>query len=253
MKKNTKKIKNKNTDYSVYTMNLSERMISLLAGGAGGTAAGAVLFGNSFLCAAAGAAGVAAGLRAGRDYFRKKRDRMLMLQFRDFLESLSASLSAGQNVQTAIESSGRDMQIQYGENSMIAGEICTIINGIKNGRTAEEMFDDLGVRSARHDIKCFADTFSVCNRTGGNMKQVISGAHRIISEKMQMQSEIASIASKGKNDLRIMTCLPFVIIPMMNMLGGGMNGTSSAAVRAAGAAVIALAYAAGSRIADIKI
>jgi len=253
MKKNTENLKDKNTDYSVYRMNISEKILSFLAGTAGGTAAGIVLFGNTFLCAAAGAAGAAAGVRAGRNYFRKKRDRMLMLQFRDFLEAVSSSLSAGQNIQSAIESSGQDMKIQYGDGSMIVREINTIINGIKNGRTAEEMLAGFGSRSAQRDIKCFADTFAVCNRTGGNMKHVISGAYRIISDKMQMQADIAAIASKGKNDLRIMTCLPFVIIPMMNMLGGGMSGSSSVAVRAAGAAVIALAYLIGSRISDIKI
>lgn len=244
------------TDYSVYCMSLSEKLMSLAAGAAGGTAAGFIFFGPTLLCAAAGAAGTAAGIRAGRNYFRKKRDRILMIQFRDFLESVSVSLSSGQNISDAVNSAGQDMKSQYGADSMIFKEISAISSGMRNGHTAEEMLSDFGRRSCQHDIKCFSDTFSVCYRTGGNMKQVISGAYRIISDKMQMQSEIAAAASKGKNDLRIMTCLPLIIIPLVNSLGGtvpGHSGPADTAVKAAGAAVIAAAYILGMRLTEIKI
>ena len=256
-----KKEKNSKRDnipenYSVYSMSTNEILISLVLGAAGGAAACYVFFNSGLACIFASAACAVAGIRAGRKHFRKKRDKLLLVQFRDFLEALSASLSAGQNISGAIRAAGDDMAVQYGKDSIIAKETSLIVNGMVNGRNAEEMISDFACRSNQKDIQCFADTFEICNRSGGNMKKIISSAHRVLSDKMMIQNEIETLAAKGKNDLRIMTCLPLLIVPMLKFLGGGGIGENSlinVAVRLIAVIIIIAAYIIGNIIADIKI
>lgn len=244
------------TDYSVYRMKVPEKIAGAAAGAVTGYTVLSIFFGITpvGLIPAAGCA--AAGVKIFRKYLKNRRDRELLIQFRDFLGSLSSSLSAGQNISGALVSSGDDIEMQYGAESLMASEIRQIITGMKNNMRAECMIDDFAVRSGQKDIRTFAETFSICSRTGGNMRNVIMRTSGMLSEKMQTESEISVIASKGRNELMIMTLMPLLIVPVLRTLGeSGVTGNNpvTVAVKLLGIAVIAAAYAAGRKITDIKI
>lgn len=254
-KKYNKGILGTGTDYSFYKMTCSETALVCCASVIAGVLAFGMFFGFSFLALIFGAVIAVVMQRPGTEYFKKKRNKNLLIQFRDFLESLSSSLSAGQNISMAIKSAGNDMVQQYGEEAMMSQEVMMITNGMENNYTAEDMFIDFAQRSHQRDIMSFAETFQICNRTGGNMKNIIKATYKILSDKMAMEAEIATTASKGKNDLLIMTCMPFIILPMMKSLGGDMaaNNMINVTVKVIGAVLIAISYIIGSKIAQIKI
>ena len=244
------------TDYSVYRMTTVQKALSFAAGTAGGIAAYCIFFGAGIPMAAAGVAGGIAGLKYGRGFFKKRRDGELTMQFRDLLESLSSSLSAGQNIPGAIASALDDLSQIYGEKSLIVRETEMIVDGMRNNLSPEELFDDFAERSGQRDIRTFADTFRVCNRSGGNMREVITRTSGILSEKMQTEKEIDVIASKGRNELMIMTAMPFLIVPMLKNLGESAvsgNNIVTVTVKIVGAAVIGAAFLAGRKITDIRI
>ena len=88
------------------------------------------------------------------------------------------------------------------------------------------------------------------------MREVIIRTTRILGEKMQTEKEIGVIASKGRNELIMMTVMPFVIIPMLKTLGEDAvsgNNLATVLIRIAGAVIIAGAVLAGKRITDIKM
>lgn len=243
-------------DYSIYRMSRVQILICSAAGAAAGISAWCVFFGAGFHALASVIPGVLAGIRTGRKYFGEKRKKELVCQFRDFLDSVAASVSAGRNVTGAIQAAGDDMRQIYGENGIITRETALIVNGMRNNINPEELFLDFARRSGIKDAEIFADTFCVCNRTGGNMRDVILRTTRILSEKIQTENEIEVIASKGRNELMIMTAMPFIIIPMLKTLGeSGVSGNNpvTIAVRAAGALLIVLSCLAGRKITDIKI
>lgn len=255
MKKCRNKISGRITDYSVYRMRPPETALCISAGAIGGYIVFYIFFGISVIGLTVSAAGAAAAVFAGRKYFKEKRNANLMIQFRDFLESISSSLLAGQNISGAIHSAYDDICMQYGDNSLMAQEILIITNGMKNNINAEELINDFAVRSGQRDIRTFAETFKICSRTGGNMRKVISETCRTLSEKMQIQGETQVIASKGKNELRLMVCMPLVIVPMLKTLGESSvsgNNAVTVAVKVIGAAIIIVSYIIGSRITDIK-
>lgn len=240
-------------NYAACGLSKKEAAISILSGAAIGYIVFCIFFGVHISGLIFVFIGAIFGQMTGKKYFQKKRCKNLHIQFRDFLESVSSSLSAGQNISGAFKSAYDDLELQYGRNSMMASEVRLILDRTLNGCTIEESLSDFAIRSADKDIMTFSETFKICNRTGGNMRDVISVTYRTLSEKMQINSEIETLASKSKNDLRIMVCMPLLIVPMLGTIGDSGNTSVTIIVRLIGAIIILASYIAGSKITEIKI
>ena len=103
-------------DYHIYMMDRNEKAAAFFIGLAAGVAVVYIFFRSL-------PAGLAAGIIAGikiqpffRQYLLEKRKQELLLQFRDLLETLTASYSAGSNTREAFQDAIGDMSDIYGEN-----------------------------------------------------------------------------------------------------------------------------------------
>ena len=78
----------------------------------------------------------------------------LLYQFRDMMESLSASYSAGKNTQGAFLDACGDLIGIYGEKADIVKELKLIVDGIYNGQSVEEMLSNFAARYRKfcHDL-----------------------------------------------------------------------------------------------------
>lgn len=94
----------------------------------------------------------------------EKLKNKLKLQFRDMLESLTASFSSGSNVQNAFQAAYEDLNMQYEKKDYIVVEMQEILNGIAQNINIEDMMRNFGDRSGNEDIRSFADVFEVCYR-----------------------------------------------------------------------------------------
>lgn len=151
--------------------------------------------------------------------YRKNRlDKMtnaLKQQFRDMLESLSASFSSGSNLQNAFEAALNDLTMQYSDKDFIVKEMKEIINGIKQNINVEVMLSDFGVRSGNEDIISFADVFSVCYKKGGNMNSVIHRTHNVISDKLTVADEIQTKLTSNKMQHNVMSIMPIAVVALL--------------------------------------
>lgn len=184
------------------------------------------------------------------------RQKKLLMQFKDFLESLSASYSAGKNTQNAFKDAHKDMIELHGDNSYMSAELEIIELGIENGFNIEELLNNFSYRSSVEDIKSFADIFKAGNRTGSNMKAIIAQTKDIINDKIDIEMEMDTIIIEKKTELYIMLAMPFIIILALNSLG---DSTFSAFVainviiRIFVFIVILAAFLIGKKIIDIKV
>lgn len=191
-----------------------------------------------------------------KKYIIINRQKKLLMQFKDFLESLSASYSAGKNTQNAFRDAHKDMVELHGDKSYISAELEIIELGIENGFNIEELLNNFSYRSSVEDIKSFADIFEAGNRTGSNMKSIITQTKDIINDKIDIEMEIDTIIIQKKTELYIMLAMPFIIILALNSLG---DSTFSAFVainviiRIFVFIVILAAFLVGKKITDIKV
>lgn len=241
-------------DYNVYHMSVPDRFAGYMIGALGAAAGAYIFFGSVMASVIFGAAAGFFSVKKYKGHLLDKRRKSLLLQFKDLLESLNNSYSAGRNTADSFYGAKTDLEMQYGEDADIVREVAVINSGVQNGFNIEEMLHDLGVRSGLEDITSFADIFEVSNRLGGDLKKAVSESYDIIADKIEMEIEINTLVASGRNELNIMAVLPFAVVMMMNATSDTeTGGFINIAAKSVGIIMILIAYAIGLKLTKIKI
>lgn len=242
-------------DYHIYTMTLADRLAAAGLGAAVGIAVGYVFF-NHWLTALILTAAAGIGLQKPfGEYLKRKRLKKLLLEFKDLLETLTASYSAGQTTARAFEDALHEMSELYGEGADIVQELKMIHAGLQHNYNIEDLLLNFAARSGLDDVDSFANVFEVCNRKGGNLKQIVGETRSVINDKIEIEMEIQTMVAASRNELNIMMVMPLLIMFTMRGLGDSMTGNSvmNVVVKLIALGIFAGAYALGSKLVDIKL
>lgn len=243
-------------DYYIYHMSYTDKAL----GGALGFLAGffvcMVFFRNIFISLTAGMILIPLGMRKYRDYLKERRLRSLLFQFRDMMESLTASYSAGKNTSDAFQDACADMINIYGEKADIVKELECLVSGLYNGQNIDDLLSNFASRSHLDDIESFATIFEVTNRYGGNLRKVVGETRQIISDKIETEMEIQTLLTANKNELNIMILMPLLIMLMLDGMGNMsivQNTPVNVVTKCAAIVLFILAYLMGQKIVNIKV
>lgn len=240
--------------YGTYHMKFIDKVAAFGIGFAAGAIVMHIFFGAVIVDLIAG---VAAGIVAQpiyRKFMINRNIQKLTIQFKDMLDSLNSSVSAGNVMQRAFADAQADMEFQYSKDSFIVKELKVINNGIINGQIIEDLVMDFGQRSHIDDIINFANVFSIAQRRGGNMKSIITETKSIICDKIEIEQEINSVVNGTKNELNIMMIMPLLIVPLMSSFAqDGDNQIINIAVKLFGIVMFIVAYIIGRKIVNIKM
>ncbi|MDF2521721.1 MAG: Type secretion system domain [Clostridia bacterium] len=203
-------------DYNTYQMKPMERLINIFIASAALMAVGYVFYRNLAM---------AALLTPISLYYPKirraqiihKRKNELKLQFKDALQSLSSSLYAGRSFESALKGAVDDLLIQYEPDSYIVQELTIIIRKLEANGTVENAFLEFAVRAHIEEIQTFAEVLDICKRTGGNLIMAIKSSADIISDKIEVYSEIQSILASKKLEQRILSVMPIAMVLMLSV------------------------------------
>lgn len=244
------------TDYNYYKMNAITKITCFLVGLVVGFGVGYIFYESIILSLIAGCIVGAICIPIYHKSYLDKRKKNLTLQFRDMLESLSASIGAGSNIQDAFQAAYQDMVVQYTEDGYIAKEIAIIMSGLQNNIAIENLLMDFGQRSGIEDIMSFADVFETCYRKGGNIKEVIMSTYHIISDKIEVQLEIKTMVSSKTSEQNLMLVMPVVLVLMLKTMAGDMIDLNSPTGRMSttvAMVIFAVSYLMSKKILDIKV
>lgn len=243
-------------DYHIYHMKKSDYIASFGLGFFLGGIIAFAFFANFFIVILGGILCGMAMPRFYKDYKRKKRLEQLRLQFKDALESIASSYSAGSNTRQAFRDAYKDLETIYGEESDICREIAIICTGVDSNINIESLLLNWAERCGLEDIKSFAEVFEVCNRQGANMRKIVSDTRDIINDKIEVEMEITTILSGSKNELNLMIVMPFIIVLALRFMGGGTitsNSPQNILIKLLCLAMFIGAYVVGRKMTDIKI
>ena len=186
----------------------------------------------------------------------EKQQKKLKSQFRDMLESLSASVSTGSNISHAFEAALNDLSMQYNEDDYIILEMKEILNGTNQNISTEVMLKNFGSRSGIDDIESFADIFEICYRKGGDMKSVIGRTNTVISEKMAVSDEIDTKLTSNKMQHNVMSVMPIAVVALLKLTNRSFAENFATPVgvivNIIAIGVFVAAYKYGTKIVDIK-
>jgi len=187
----------------------------------------------------------------------EKRSRKLKLQFRDMLESLASSFSAGSNVLGAFSASLTDLKVQYEPNDFIVREMQQIIDGADQGIGIDVMLRDFARRSNDDDVLSFADVFEMCYRKGGNMQTIIISTHSVIGEKIAVLLEIQTKLTSNKMQHNVMSIMPIAIVMLLKAtnpsFAENLASPLGIVINTVAIVIFLAAYRYGRKIVNIKI
>ncbi|MCL1789741.1 MAG: kinase [Peptococcaceae bacterium] len=243
-------------DYTLYKMNLRETIIGYLIGFAAGCAGAQIMFGVMIASLIIGlTTGFIAGPLYGK-YLQGKQHRLILSQYRDLLDSLSNSFSAGKNTPNAFIESYNDMKLAHGDKAPITQEVGIILAGLHSNFTIEDLLKDMAYRCGIDDMNSFAETFAVSNRLGGNLKKMVTDSKDIINDKIEIEMEIQTTLAATRNEINIMSVMPFVIVLMMNLMSEEAittNNLTNIIVKLIAIGMFAAAYIIAKKLTAIKV
>lgn len=205
------------TDYDYYKFSLAEKMRILSMGYASIFIVSMLFYKNFIVSFVLGFACIAL-LKPVSRYKAEKRREFLLVQFKDLLYSLSASIATGRQMSMALVEAKENLSLIYTPETPMMQELAYITKSILENRESEEtLLLDLAKRSSRDDIKNFVDVYRACRISGGNMEKVISNAGEILVEKIEIEKEIEALTGQKKFEGRLIMAMPFIVVIFLNI------------------------------------
>lgn len=244
-------------DYNRYEMSSLERIKYISIAAIALSLIGYVFFRNLYLCIALAALSLLFPIMV-KKHLIKKRKSNLNLQFKDTLNSIASSLSAGRSVEGAFKAAVGDLKVLYlKEDTLIIKELEQINRKIDMNETLEEGLNELAQRADIEEITNFVDVFTICKSTGGNLVEVIKNTSKIINQKIEIKNEIDVQVAEQKLSQKILNIMP---LGLLILITSGSPEYIQPLYSAAGNVVmlvvlilLAASYFIGAKIMDIKV
>lgn len=207
-------------EYSAYRYECREWLLYAGIGVGAMGLVGWVFYRNGFIVFTAALLGLLyPGIQ--RKALAEKRRNVLRVQFKDLLYYLAAALSAGKSVEQAFSQVYTTLKSLYpGKKSDIVRETEYILRRLQMNENIEGILKDFAVRSGIEEIHHFADVFSVCKRTGGNLIEVIRTTAAMISERIEIKMEIETGLAAKKQEQRILSLSPIAMVIFISAMSG---------------------------------
>ena len=154
-----------------------------------------------------------------------KRDRKLAGEFREGIQTLSSSLSAGFSFENAMKESESEIKLLYGEGSMIAGEFSYINHRVSMNIPIEKAWEEFAQRTDSEDIRNFARVVKVAKRSGGELNSIIAHSADTLGDKIKIDEEIKTMTAAKRLEQSIMNVIPVGIILYIDLSSPGFFDT----------------------------
>lgn len=148
----------------------------------------------------------------------ERRRARLLEGFRDVLYSISASVAAGRQMPQAIEDCALQMELSYGKEADIVREMSAIAQHYREMHgDASAMLCYLGERSGIAEISQFANSYRICERSGGDLEEVCLRSANLLLDKIAFAGEVKAIIAQKKLDIGMLVSLPLIILLFLNL------------------------------------
>lgn len=149
---------------------------------------------------------------------RKKKRQTMLIQFKDLLYSLSASLSLGRNMRQALEESLDFWKNTYDDREPIMIEVNLMLKEMKETNAQDvKVLRDFSDRWEIPDIVDFVNVYESLRITGGDMPKAISRAAAVIGDKITIEKELDAALSEKLAEGRLVGAAPFIMTLAMKV------------------------------------
>ena len=217
----------------------------------------ALVFYNSIIGLLPGALLAVYVYKTEKKKYEEKLKRKHLLEFKNMINAMQASLEAGNSLERALISAGSDMQQLYGNKSLIVSEIKKIEKKLKLNIPLEKALYEMAERIDLSEIYDFVEIISTIKRSGGNAVRIIRNTVEKMTDEIELQAELEVMVAAKRFEQQIMVYMPSFIILFLRITNDGfLNPLYAGPLGIAIMSVILLinvgADYLGRRIVDIK-
>ena len=204
-------------DYSRYSMCTKDWGIVFIKSMAA-TVIIAYLFYDSPICCYCFSGGVLRIVQscAGRRVSERQKEK-LNEEFMNVLKVLSSNMLAGYSVENAWQEAEKEMELMYGNNSLMLSEIQEMNRQIKMNQTFEAVLSEFAHRSGLEDIVNFSDIFSFAKRSGGRFVDIIESTTYRMWTKYDTNRQIEVAVSAKRLEQKTMNYIPIFLLAFLKL------------------------------------
>jgi tight adherence protein B len=148
-----------------------------------------------------------------------KRKRLLNVQFKDMLNSLSSSMSTGNSLKTSMENLVDDLKIIYPrQDTIIMLEAEYIKRNIDLQVPVQDIWTEFAKRTDIQDISSFSSVLLACMKAGGNLVEVIRTSANIINSKIEVKNQIQTMIFQKKTEQMVLNIMPFFLVIILSIV-----------------------------------
>lgn len=149
----------------------------------------------------------------------EQRRHNLLLQFRDFLYSLSSSFATGRHLTEAMEEAQENLLEIYGEEGEMVLETAYMLRCIsETGKSELSVLSDFALRTGLEDVRDFIQVYGACRDTGGNLIAAVNKAAAVIGDKIGIEADIRAMVSQKKLEGKIILAMPIMVILFLQVV-----------------------------------
>ena len=187
-----------------------------------------------------------------------KKQREFQDEFREAIQSVSASMRVGYSVENAMKEAKRDLSLLYKEDSAIQREFTHMVRQIYLQVPMEQIMEEWSERVGQEDVRNFVNVFVMAKRSGGNMLGIIKSTTDQIREKLEVRAEIETMLAARKYESKVMSAIPFGMIAYMKISFPEFMGALYGNMLGIGVMSVCLgiyfgAYMLGEKIVNIEV
>lgn len=188
----------------------------------------------------------------------ERKQREFQDQFREAIQSVSASMRVGYSVENAIKETKRDLSLLYKEDAAIQREFTHMVRQIYLQVPMEQIMEEWSGRVCQEDVRNFVNVFVMARKSGGNMLGIIKSTTDQIREKLEVRAEIETMLAARKYEFKVMSAIPFGMIAYMKISFPEFMGALYGNLLGIGVMSVCLgvyfgAYMLGERIVNIEV
>lgn len=156
---------------------------------------------------------------------KKKREQKKTIQmrreFKDFLTSLSAAVTAGKSVENSLREIHQEFVDLYGEKAWITGQMASMNTKLKYNQSVEDVFVQWGEETGLKEIILFSEVFQTAKTSGGNMTRIIRITADSIRDMLELREETQAYIHGKKTEQSIMNVMPMALLLYLNVCSPG--------------------------------
>lgn len=204
-------------DYKDYKLSNKEWVVMIAICAVITSLLGRLFFGN-WIIGLVGLLAIKSFVSLYKLYKIDKRKKIVLGQFKDCLYSFSSSFYSGRHMAEAMIEAEEYLAQIYGKNALLINELRYMSSAIENVKEDDcKLWIDFGRRCCLKDVQDFAEIYSCCRETGGDLREVVNRASKVISDKIDTEKEINTLLSERKFEGRLIALMPLTILVFLNL------------------------------------